>query len=151
MHTAAAPVRTPHHLGRAWFLLTAALAVHVFDEASTGFLSVYNPTVAILRQRYAWFPMPQFEYRAWLTGLIAAVVLLLLLTPLATANVGLVRPLGYVFAVIMLLNGIGHTAGTIAGRSVASVHFARPMPGFYSSPFLIAAAIYLLIQLRRSA
>jgi hypothetical protein len=62
-----------------------------------------------------------------------------------------VRPLGYVFAVIMLLNGIGHTAGTIAGRSVASVHFARPMPGFYSSPFLIAAAIYLLIQLRRSA
>ncbi|SRR5689334_9634906 len=151
MQTAAATAKAPHHLGRAWFLLAAALALHVFDEASTGFLSVYNPTVAALRERYAWFPMPQFEYRTWLAGLIIAVVVLVLLTPLAAANVRVIRPLGYLFAGIMLLNGIGHTAGTIAGRSVASVHFARPMPGFYSSPLMIAAAIYLLVQLRRSA
>lgn len=151
MQTAATTARSPHHLGRAWLLLTIALALHVFDEASTGFLSVYNPTVAAARERYGWFPMPQFEYRAWLTGLIIAVVVLLLLTPLAAANVRVLRPLGYLFAAIMLLNGIAHTLGTIAGRTLPSVHFARPMPGFYSSPFMIAAAIYLLVQLRRSA
>ena len=33
------------NLGRAWIALWVALAVHVFDESVTGFLSVYNPTV----------------------------------------------------------------------------------------------------------
>jgi hypothetical protein len=34
---------------------------------------------------------------------------------------------------------------------VESVTFPRPAPGFWSSPFMAAAAIYLLYQLRRSA
>jgi hypothetical protein len=32
-------------LARAWILLCFALALHVFDEATTGLLRVYNPTV----------------------------------------------------------------------------------------------------------
>lgn len=73
------------------------------------------------------------------------------LSPLAFRNARGLRPLAYLFAVIMLLNGLGHTLGTIAGRTVAGVHFPRPMPGFYSSPLLLAASLYLLVQLRRSA
>jgi hypothetical protein len=37
--------------GWSWFALTVAFALHVTDEASTGFLSVYNPTVTALRAR----------------------------------------------------------------------------------------------------
>jgi hypothetical protein len=48
--------------GRAWFLLTAALALHVLDEATTGFLHLYNPTVTAMRARWGWFPMPTFEF-----------------------------------------------------------------------------------------
>jgi hypothetical protein len=50
----------------------------------------------------------------------------------------------------MILNAAGHTLGTLAGQTVNSVRFPRPMPGFYSSPPLLIAAIYLLFRLQRS-
>ena len=140
-----------HRLGLAWLLLCAAVAAHVADEALTGFLSVYNPTVLALRQRLGWWPMPTFTYEAWLSGLVVGIAILFALSPLAFRNARGFRPLAYVFAALMTLNGIGHTVGTIAGRTVESIRFPRPMPGFYSSPLLIAASIYVLVELRRSA
>jgi hypothetical protein len=134
--------------GWAWVGLCLALAAHVADEAATGFLGVYNPTVLRLRSRLGWWPMPTFAFASWLTGLIALVLILLLLSPFAFRNARWARGLAYVLAVIMLLNAIGHTAGTIAGRTVTSVHFARPMPGSYSSPLLAVAAVWLLARLR---
>jgi hypothetical protein len=138
-------------LGWAWVLLCLAVAAHVTDEALTGFLSVYNPTVLELRTRLPWWPMPTFGFREWLVGLIAAVAIGLALSPLAFRNARWFRPLAYVLAVMMLANGLGHTLGTIAGRTLPEVTFPRPMPGFYSSPLLLAASIYLLVRLRRSA
>ena len=137
-------------LGMAWVLLCLALAVHVTDEAATGFLSVYNPTVLALRDRFGYWPMPTFGFRQWLIGLIAAVVILLALSPFVFHGSQWIRPLFYFFAALMFANGMGHTAGTIFGRSVSSVHFPRPMPGFYSSPLLFAASIYGLLQLRNT-
>jgi hypothetical protein len=138
-------------LGVAWILLCLALAAHVIDEAATGFLAVYNPTVLALKQQLGFWPMPTFEFQEWLTGLIAAVVILLALSPFVFRGARWIRPLFYIFAVVMLLNGFGHTAGTIFGRTVSSLHFPRPMPGFYSSPLLFAASIYGLVQLRKTA
>ena len=80
--------------------------------------------------------MPTFEFGEWLTGLVIANLILLALCPFAFRGATWIRPIAYVFAVIMMLNGVGHTLGTIFGRTVASVPFARPMPGFYSSPAL---------------
>jgi hypothetical protein len=137
-------------LGWAWLALCAALALHVTDEALTGFLSVYNPTVEEMRQRIPWFPMPVFRFDVWLGGLILATVLLFALAPLAFSNARRWRWGAHAFAALMIANGLGHTAGTIAGRTVASVTFARPMPGFYSSPLLVAASVWLLLELQRS-
>jgi hypothetical protein len=137
-------------LGWAWLALCGALALHVTDEALTGFLSVYNPTVLALRSRLGWWPMPTFQFREWLAGLIALVCVLFLFSPLFFSTGWPIRPLAWIFAALMALNGVGHTLGTIAGRSVASVHFSRPMPGFYSSPFLIAASLWTLLELRRT-
>ncbi len=131
--------------------LCVALILHVTDEALTNFLSVYNPTVIALRQRLSWFPMPVFRFEDWLTGLIALNVVLLSLSPFAFRGARWLRPIAYFLAILMIGNGVGHTLGTIFGRTVASVQFPRPMPGFYSSPFLLAASIYLLWQLRASA
>lgn len=142
-------VRTPR-LGQAWLALSFALALHVTDEALTGFLSVYNPTVLALRSRLGWWPMPTFQFRDWLIGLIVGIVVLFLLSPLFFRGGRPIRPLAWVFAVLMIMNGLGHTIGTIAGRSVASVHFPRPMPGFYSSPVLMAASIWVLRELTRT-
>jgi hypothetical protein len=138
------------NFGSAWFLLCLALCAHVADEALTGFLGVYNPTVTAVRAQVWWFPMPTFEFREWLIGLIIAIVGLLLLTPVAFRNARWLRPLAYFFAGIMLLNGMGHTIATIFGQTVSSVRFARPAPGFYSSPLLFAGSLYLLIRLRAS-
>jgi hypothetical protein len=138
-------------LGVAWVALSQAFVLHIVDEASTGFLSVYNPTVLALRARFPWFPMPVFEYKEWLAGLIVANVVVLGLSPFVFQGKRWMRPLTYLFAGIMFLNGVGHTLGTILGHSVESVRFPRPMPGFYSSPALLAASVYLFVQLRATA
>ncbi|MBI4909800.1 MAG: hypothetical protein HY820_39650 [Acidobacteria bacterium] len=137
--------------GRAWVVLALAIALHVADEALTGFLSVYNPTVLELQRRLGWWPMPVFTFEGWLSGLVIAVLLLLALTPFAARNSGWWRKAAYVLAVLMIANAAGHTLGTIFGRTFAEVQFSRPMPGFYSSPLLLAASVYLMVQLRKPA
>src|ERR1700730_3671732 len=148
MAPAATPASAHDNFGLAWVLLCLAFCAHVADEALTGFLGVYNPTVTAMRASLSWFPMPTFEYREWLIGLILANVVLLALTPFAFRNARGLRPLAYFFAAIMLLNGMGHTLFTVLGRTVASVQFPRPAPGFYSSPFLLITSIYLFLRLR---
>jgi hypothetical protein len=137
--------------GAPWVGLCAALAAHIADEALTGFLAVYNPTVTGVRQRWPWFPMPTFEYREWLTGLIAACVILACLAPLAFRGVRWLRPLAWIFAAMMLLNGFGHSLATILGHTVESVTFPRPAPGFYSSPLLLASSLWMMLRLRATA
>lgn len=125
--------------------------MHIFDEASTGFLAVYNPTVVALRQQLGWWPMPTFGFGVWLAGLIMGCAVLLALSGLVARGATGTRPLAYGLAAIMLLNAASHTLATIFGRTVASVTFPRPAPGFWSSPVMAAAAIYLLVQLHKSA
>jgi hypothetical protein len=144
-------VHRPRGFALPWLALSLAFALHVLDEATTGFLRVYNPTVMILRQRWGWFPMPPFAFREWLLDLIIAVVLCFALTPFAARNVRWMRPLAWVVAVIQFSNAAGHTVGTILGRTVATVTFPRPAPGFYSSPFLFLGSIWLMIRLRRTS
>ena len=144
------PSASPRSFGLAWILLCFAFCSHVTDEALTGFLNVYNPTVIAMRDRLGWFPMPTFQYREWLVGLIVANLILLVLTPFAYRNARGLRPLAYFYASVMLLNGLGHTVFTVLGRTVASVQFPRPAPGFYSSPLLLITSIYLFLRLRAS-
>lgn len=144
------PSRNLRGLTRAWLLLCLALLVHVIDEAATGFLRVYNPTVEALRAKLGWWPMPAFTFAGWLTGLLVVCFVLLVLSLWVVRGSRRARVLAYVFAVVMLLNGLAHTAGTVAGRTVPTVTFPRPMPGFWSSPLLLFASIYMLVQLRRT-
>lgn len=136
--------------GWPWFALTVAFALHVLDEATTGFLAVYNPTVIAMRARWGWFPMPTFGFREWLFGLIVGVAVCFALTPFAARGVNWMRPLAWFYGVVQLSNAMGHTIGTILGHTVASVTFSRPAPGFYSSPFLFIGSIWLMIRLRQT-
>ena len=139
-------------LGMAWVGFGIVLALHVTDEALTGFLSVYNPTVLALRAQLGFWPMPTFSFGIWLSGLIIGVAFLVSLSPFAFRNARLFRPFSYFcVAVVGLLNALGHTVATILGHTVASVRFARPAPGFYSSPLLFLAACWVLLELRRTA
>lgn len=103
-------------LARAWILLCLALALHVFDEATTGFLAVYNPTVLALRERFGWWPMPTFEFGQWLAGLIVACVALLALSGALSRGAKGTRVAAYIFAIMMLFNAAGHTSARFLGR-----------------------------------
>jgi hypothetical protein len=141
---------TFYKLGWAWVAFCLALALHVTDEALTGFLSVYNPTILAIRPQGWRFP-PTLEFEAWLRGLILGVAVGFVLSPLFFRGVRWVRPVGYFLAVTVgIVNALGHITGTILGHTVMSVRFPRPIPGFYSSPFLLLASGYLLFQLAKS-
>lgn len=129
------------HLGRAWVGLCLAFALHIADEALTDFLSVYNPAVRAIRERYPSLPLPTFTFEVWLAGLILAVVVLFALSPFAFQGAGWMVPLSYIYGTIILLNGVGHAAG--------SIFLGRALPGVYSSPLLLAASIYLLVSVHR--
>jgi hypothetical protein len=96
--------------GRAWFLLTAAFALHVLDEATTGFLHVYNPTATAMRAR--WGMVPHAGLRVSPVAHRTERSRLILLRPHApsrpAAHDGL-RPLAWFYAILMFLNGMGHT------------------------------------------
>jgi hypothetical protein len=119
----------------AWVGLVAALALHVADEAATDFLGFYNPLVRSIRSSQPWFPMPTFTFDVWLTGLVALIVALAAMTPwIGREGVG-ARFAAAMLCAIMLLNGIGHLAG--------SAYFGRWLPGTTSAPVLIVASAWL--------
>jgi hypothetical protein len=151
---ATAPVaqqQSYRRLGYAWLGMAAALATHVIDEALSGFLNVYNPTVDALRERFGVWPMPNLDTRTFLTCLGLGIVAFAALSVMGFRNVRGGRPVLYFVAIVAgIMNALGHTVGTILGHSVMSVRFARPAPGFYSSPLLLIAAIYALLKLRET-
>ena len=120
---------------RAWIGLVAALALHVLDEAVTGFLAFYNPLVLAIRSRVWWFPMPTFTFGVWLGGLMALVVVLAVLSPAIRRGAAGTRVLSWTFSAIMLLNGLGHLGG--------SIYFERWLPGTTSAPLLLLASVVL--------
>ncbi len=120
--------------------LCVALAVHVADEALTGFLEWYNPTVLALREKYPQLLLPTFTFDVWLSLLIFAIVMLIAASFFVWKGRWAMRPISHVFAVFMLLNGLLHIAG--------SVYMREFMPGVYSSPLLIAASIVLIVYTR---
>ena len=144
------PSRPDSKLLVSWLLLCAANALHVLDEATHNLLAVYNPSVMALLEHVPWLPLPVFTFKPWITGLVIAIVFLFSLSPFLSRNARWIRQFAYVVSILMIANGLQHILGTILGRTVASVHFPRPMPGFYSSPILICASIYMLIQLRNT-
>lgn len=130
-------------ISHGWGALSLALALHVWDEATHDFLAVYNPTVLAMRERLPFLPLPTFSFGVWLSGLIAAVVVLLLLSVFAFRGSKWLRPIAYGLGVLMLLNGMLHLS--------VSVYDWEMMPGAYSSPILMAAAVWLFVQLHKSS
>jgi hypothetical protein len=124
------------HFGFAWLALCVAFAVHIADEALTNFLSVYDPAVRAIRTRFPFLPLPIFTFRVWLTLLVLAVLVLASLTPLAFRGVAWMRPVAYAYGIVMAGNGLLHLVG--------SMYVKRTMPGVYSAPLILGAAVYLL-------
>ncbi len=114
-----------------------AFGFHVIDEAATDFLASYNPIAARIRSHLRGIPFPPvFTFWPWFLSLLAAVTILLSLTPLAYARVTWTVPVAIVVSLINIGNGLLHI--------VASIRVRRRVPGVISAPFLLASGIWLL-------
>jgi len=120
--------------------LCGALAIHVADEASTGFLELYNPTVRAVREQYPLLPLPTFTFETWLSLLIFAVAMLIASSFFVWKGRWAMRPISYAFAGFMLLNGFLHI--------VVSLYMREFVSGVYSSPLLLAASVALIYYAR---
>jgi hypothetical protein len=120
--------------------LCIALAIHVADEALTGFLELYNPTVRAIREKYPLLPLPTFTFETWLSLLIFAVAMLIAASYFVWKGRWAMRPISHVFAAFMLLNGLLHIA--------VSLYMGDFISGVYSSPLLLAASIGLIFYTR---
>lgn len=123
----------------AWLVLCAGFIAHVYDEATSGFLEWLNADATGLRERIPWFPI---EYWPWLIALSIAIAVLIALTPLVWRGARGTRTLARVYGVVHVVNAIAHmTISVVAGRI---------MPGTWSSPALLLAALWLLWETERA-
>jgi hypothetical protein len=123
--------------GITWVSLALAIALHVADEALSGFLPFYNSLVQSLQESYSWIPLPTFTFTEWISGLSIGVLTLLGLSPLVFSGSRILRPVAYFLGVLMVANALGHI--------VASFYWGKLLPGVYSSPILLLAALALLV------
>lgn len=129
------------HWGLSWITLCLAFAAHVFDEAIHNLLSFYNPIAASIRGVFSLLPLPVFNIKSWLMLLTLAILVLLSLSIFAFQPAKWMKPLSYIYLFIMFVNGLLHIFG--------SIMMGMAIPGVYSSPFLLLAAGYLFVVVRK--
>lgn len=134
-------------IGRAWLLLSLAFAAHAYEEATSGFLPIYNQTVLEVVSALPWLPVRPLRHRQWISRLGFGLGLLLGLSPGVFRGARWARPAAYTLSLIMGSNAALHFVGTLRGRTVSAVQFQRPMSGFYTSPLLLLAATNMLTAL----
>ena len=123
--------------GMLWLVFGYTLALHVLDEASHDFLSVYNPNAAAIRRAIPFFRVPVFTFESWIGTLMLALTLWLALSPLAFRGLKWLRVLAIPSALAVgILNGSAHI--------LSSIYLGRWMPGVYSSPLLLLSGTLLL-------
>jgi hypothetical protein len=122
----------------AWVLMISAVALHVFDEVNSDFLTFYNNAAQSLRSILGLPFPPAFLFQTWLVGLIIAIIIGFALTPLVIRGGRFIRIVSTAVGMLMVVNALGHMLG--------SVYVGRLMPGFWSSPLLLVTAAYVVLR-----
>ncbi|OGF67412.1 MAG: hypothetical protein A2Y62_02255 [Candidatus Fischerbacteria bacterium RBG_13_37_8] len=122
----------------AWFVLVTAVALHVIDEAITGFLPFYNQAVYDIKARLGFFPAPTFSFGMWIEGLIVAILIGYSIIPLVARGGRIIRVVTLVVGIMMVINALGHLLGSLFTKTI--------LPGMWSSPILLFAALYVVVR-----
>jgi len=122
----------------AWILMISAVALHVVDETAHNFLQFYNQLVLDIRNQTDFFPAPTFSFWTWILGLAAAVIIGFAVTPVVGRGGRIIRLVTISLGIVMIGNALGHIIG--------SMYFGRLIPGFWSSPLLLPAALFVVYR-----
>jgi hypothetical protein len=127
-----------HGIGRPWLALCFCLAVHVAEEAFTGFLPFYSDATRAVSELFPFVTSPSLVLAASMWMGVAFVGILTALAPFAYRGVGWMRVATIGVALIALANVSGHIGGSmLAGQA---------LPGVYTTPLLAVAGVYALVS-----
>lgn len=127
----------------AWFVLSAALALHIAEEATSGAYLVYGETLDFLRQIYPQLAIPPFKFSVWLFDITGTILVLLSLTWLVQKRFRIMRPASFALATFTTANAMMHILFSLASD--------RVLAGTLTSPLLLAASLFLLLSIPRDS
>ena len=132
-------MRGLHQWTVAWFTLSAVLALHVYQEVTSGAHQTYGATMDLLRQL---FPLlPPFNYTVWLLDITGAALALLALTWFVHKRNRLMLPASYALATFTTANAMLHLCSRFYG--------VEYLAGTQSALLLLAASLFLLLSIPR--
>lgn len=126
----------------AWILLSAVLALHIAEEATSGTYLIYGETLDFLRQIYPQLAIPPFKYDVWLLNITGTILVLLSLTWLVQKRYQIMRPASFALAIFTTANATIHILLSLASD--------RVLAGTLTSPLLLAASLFLLLSIPRA-
>jgi hypothetical protein len=127
-----------HGLGRPWLALCFCLAVHVAEEAFTGFLPVYSDATRAVGDLFPYVTSPSLALAVSMWMGVAFIATLTGLSPFAYRGASWMRVATIGVALVALANVSGHAGGSMLA--------GRVLPGTYTTPLLAAAGIYALVS-----
>ena len=119
-----------------WLLMVISIALHVLDEALTGFLPFFNERTVIISEWLGFLRIPSVDFVTWLTALIIGIVILFSLTFVVKRGGRAIRIFATALGILMIVNALLHIVG--------SIYQGYLLPGFFSSPVLLVTAGYVL-------
>jgi hypothetical protein len=126
----------PNGLGRPWLALCLSLALHVAEEAYTGFLPAYGEATRAVGDLFPYVSSPSLAVAVSMWMSVVFVATLTVLVPLAYKGVAWMRPATVGVALVALANVSGHAGGSLfAGHAI---------PGVYTTPLLAIVGVYAL-------
>lgn len=128
-------------LGRSFWWLALAQAAHSIEEMLTGLYDFFWIATGRLREVAPGFPQMRMTPTTFAVINMSIIALLFGAVPFVRERRAAALGLAWVAAVVELLNGTGHLAGTVV--------FAGYVPGAITAPFLLLTGALLLRELRR--
>ena len=122
----------------AWVLMVGAIALHVLDEALTGFVPFFNEKTIIISEWLGFVRIPAITFTVWITALIVGIIILFLLTFIVRRGGRVIRIFSIVLGILMIGNSLLHIVG--------SIYQGHLLPGFISSPILLITAVWVVYR-----
>ena len=127
-----------HGIGRPWLALCFCLAVHVAEEAFTGFLPFYGDATRAVSELLPFVTSPSLVLATSMWMSVAFVAILTALAPFAYRGASWRRVATIGVSLVALANVSGHIGG--------SMLVGQALPGVYTTPLLAVVGVYALVS-----
>jgi hypothetical protein len=130
------------NVGKAYLALGIAQTLHSMEEMTAHLYDFFWTATALIRHLIPFVPQFRMKPEVFAVLNMAIIAVILASLPFADANRRWATGLAWFWAVVEIINGIGHLSGTVV--------FPGYMPGAFSAPLLLITGVVLLVQLSKN-